>query len=396
MKRYLFPLLCTLLLALLLSACGTKADNMSNDFQNDMQNGVQDEVPPVDAVEETGVPLTTGMELDAGEFLDEDVLQIWYGQSKTLLVQKSDGLYWYDVETSDLLAYGAGENWMSVDYYPLDSGFCAIGMLDISAASSGTMMAATGTETTCVFYDETLTEVDRLTVDDLLTDILHVDCAAVSSDGAFIAFTNLEDGLYLYSQETQDVTKLMNIGYEYIEINNGLSSISYLFFDETHDQLIFVGSSSGTLTYGHIGFDGVGFENISFEDFDGQGASGYAGGRLFFEENLFSVTGKMAIVDVSTMAQTIYTHTAAEGNGGLYSSQLGGYFATAVLDKNKAVIRLYKTEDDSLCLEYTIGGENEAHFYRPPSVYTLDDLNLCVVKMGGFSGIPARIVLISF
>lgn len=110
MKRYLFPLLCTLLLALLLSACGTKADNMSNDFQNDMQNGVQDEVPPVDAVGETGVPLTTGMELDAGEFLDEDVLQIWYGQSKTLLVQKSDGLYWYDVETSDLLAYGAGEN----------------------------------------------------------------------------------------------------------------------------------------------------------------------------------------------------------------------------------------------------------------------------------------------
>ena len=155
--------------------------------------------------------------------------------------------------------------------------------------------------------------------------------------------------------------------------------------------MIFAGGSC----FGSVGIDGSGFACASFEDFDAQGAVGYAGGKLFFNENFFVASGAMAIADMNDLSYTVFGHSAQEGRGDLYVSRDGEYFVTTAYDGGLTV-RIYGAEDDSLRLEYTITDDDSAVFGGAPNVVLMDDLELCLVKLGGYADVPARVVTLSF
>ena len=60
------------------------------------------------------------------------------------------------------------------------------------------------------------------------------------------------------------------------------------------------------------------------------------------------------------------------------------------------MVRVYRTEDNSLLLEETITDENQDMFMTAPGILLLDDLQVCLVKIGGTSEVPSRVLLLPF
>ena len=214
---------------------------------------------------------------------------------------------------------------------------------------------------------------------------------AVSPDGRYAAFSVMNDGLYLYSRDTGEVTLIRDLARDRREENGGVTMATGLWFNGDSSGLIF----SDNTRFGSVGLDGEGFVCAGFDGFDPQGPVGYAGGKMLFNENLFTASGAMAVADVDGMTYAVYRHSEPEGRGDLYISQDGGYFATAAFD-GSLTVRVYGTEDDSPRLEYVFTDENGDVFNAAPGILILDGLKLCLVKLGGFSDVPAYVAVLSF
>ncbi len=339
---------------------------------------------------ESGTPADSVAEIP--EVMDETVRSLWYGTGDTVLVRKPDTLCLVDIMTGEVLAEGPVPDLKNVTYHPVDEGFCAVGETAESGEATVLMQADSGkTDTICVFLDSTLSETDRFSLSALAGEDKHIMCTAISADGCYAAFSVMNDGIYLYSRDTDEVTLLRDLTGGHRAENSGITMATGLWFSGDSSKLIF----SDNAHFGSVGLDGRNFVCAGFDGFDPQGAVGYAGGKMFFNENFFTASGAMAVADVDGLSSVIYKHSAREGSGDLYASRDGGYFATAAFDGGLTV-RIYGTEDDSLRLEYTITDENEDVFNAAPGILILDDLKLCLVKLGGFSDVPARVELLSF
>lgn len=334
--------------------------------------------------------------MDSGEIRNID-----YGSAGTLLLRTSDTLYWYDADSGSILAQRPTDDWLSVDYYPIEGGLCAIGT---SCSDSTGGFAATYDSTLCVFYDEALRETDRIALNELGAGADYIMCAAVSDDGTTIAYST-QDKLYCYDRASGTLAMVLDLSYDLIETNDGLCAISDLIFSPSGDKLLFCGNSfalpletgqHSDITFGAISLDGSGFQNLSFQSFTAGSMAGAAGGYLFFEESMLSGSGKVAVVDGSDMSQTLYAlGSVREGEAGVYYSQTGGYFATAELGSNQLTVRIYRRDTGAMVCTQTIEDTNEAYFYRMPGIYLLDGQGICIVKLGGFNDIPSRVVRFS-
>lgn len=333
-----------------------------------------------------------GKVTDTPDTMDETVRSLWYGQGDTVLVRKSDTLCLVDMTTGKVLAEGLVPDLKNVTYHPVDGGFCAVGETGGSGGTSALMQAGSGeTATICVFFDSTLSETDRFSLSALTGEDKHIMCTAISPDGRYAAFSIMNDGIYLYSRGTDKVTLLRDLTRGHRAENSGITMVTGLWFHEDASKLVFADNAH----FGSVGLNGKNFVCAGFDSFDPQGAVGYAGGKAFFNENFFTASGAMAVADVDGLTSVIYKHSAREGSGDLYVSHDGGYFATAAFD-GSLTVRIYGTEDDRVHLEYTVTDENEDVFNAAPGILILDDLKLCLVKLGGFSDVPARVELLSF
>lgn len=335
-------------------------------------------------------------------FLDSgDIQKIYYGTEGTLLVQTVDTLYWYDVNSGSVLAQRLADNWLDVAFYPVENGFCAIAELSSNENTGG---FTSSSSTLCVFYDEALQEVETITLNNLGDGSDYIKCAAISSDGNTIAYST-QDKLYCYDCTSSSLNMVLDLSYDLIESNNGLSGISSLVFSPSGDKLLYSGSTFSLpitegqysyITYGCIALDGSGFQNLPFQDYVAGSMAGAAGGYLFFEESMTFASGKLAVVDSSDMSQKVYSlGSVHEGEAGLFCSQGGEYYATEDVGKNQATIRLYRQDTGELICIQTIDDTNEEFFYRTPTLYILDSLNICIVKLGGFNNIPSKVVMFS-
>lgn len=328
-----------------------------------------------------------------------DIQKIYYGPAGTLLVHTSDTLYWYDMNNACALAQRPADDWLDVEYYPIEDGFYAVGTLASTEGAEG--FSSVTSSTICIFYDRTLQETGRFILNDLGDGVDYVRCAAVSHDGKTIAYCTM-DKLYCYDCAADTVRLVLDLNHEQIEANQGLSSISTLVFSPDGDKILFVGSTFSLpvttgqysfLTYGCISLDGSNLQNLSFRNFEAGSMAGAAGGYLFFEESMTSALGKVAVVNSSDMEQQVYSlGTASEGESGLFCSQNGDYYATVKLEDDQWFIRIYSQETGKLVTTHVVEETNEEYYYRTPAIYTLDDLGLCIVKLGGFSDIPSKIV----
>lgn len=404
-KQIKSVMLYSLALLLLLSSCqGSKVNEGSETVKSaapTSSNSTVLEPTQSEPVNQATEQVNEGDHLTVEGFLDSgDIQKIYYGSSGTLLVRTLDTLYWYDVSSGSILAQRPGDDWLRVDYYPIKGGICAIGEL----SSGGTGGFVTSDGTLCVFYDEALQETKTITLNDLGDGANHIKCAAVSEDGNIIAYCTT-DKLYCYDRTLGTLEMVLDLSYDRIENNHGLFSISSLAFSMPEDKLLFCGSTYSLpldtgqysyMTYGSIPLNGSGFQNLSFQDFTAGSMAGAAGGYLFFEESMLSSSGKVAVVDGNDMSQTVYSlGSVHEGEAGVYPSQGGGYFATEELGDNQVTIRVYRRDTGDMICTQTIEDSNEAYFYRIPSIYILDEREVCVVKLGGFNDVPSKVVMFS-
>lgn len=342
--------------------------------------------------DQTGSGTPAGKAADTPEVMDENVRTLWYGQGDTVLVRKSDTLCLVDMTTGEVLSEGPVPDLRSVTYYPVNGGFCAVGETEGGGGAAALMRADPGkAATVCVFLDGALSETDRFSLSALAGEDKNIMCTTVSPDGRYAAFSVMNDGIYLYSRDTDEVTLLRDLTRGHRDENSGVTMATGLWFNGDSSKVIF----SDNAHFGSVGLDGEGFVCAGFDSFDPQGPVGYAGGKMFFNENLFTASGAMAVADVDSLTSEIYKHSAPEGSGDLYVSRDGGYFATAAFD-GSLTVRVYGTRDDSLRLEYAVTDENEDVFSSAPGILILDDLKLCLVKVGGFSDVPAYVVVLSF
>ncbi len=323
--------------------------------------------------------------LDTPEAMDETVRAVYYGGGDRVLVRRTDGLIVCDMKSGEVLARGALPELSGAVYCPVEGGYCALG--ETQAGGSAELVAADAAgekKTVCVFLSDTLEETDRVCLSDIAGEGKNILAAAVSPGGEYIAYSVMDEGVYLLKRGGGAELILDLEGRP-----GGLWIVTGLWFDGDSSRLIFADNSH----YGSVGLDGGDFVCAGFDGFEPQGAVGCAGGKVFFNESFFVSSGAMAVAEVEGMTGVIYNHTPQEGRGDLHVSRDGEYFATTAFD-GSLIVRVYGTQDDRLCLEYTVTDENADIFSAAPGVLILDDLKICILKLGGFSDVPARVLVL--
>lgn len=335
-----------------------------------------------------------------------DIKNIYYGSPGTLLLRTSNAIYWYDVGSEKILAQRPMDNWLSVTFYPIDDGFCAIGSLpkSLSADENTGSFISSSSDTLCIFYDKAFHEMERITLNNLENGADYISCTALSTSGNMIAYCTI-DKLYCYDRTSSTSKLILNLGYDYIESNSGLSSISAMVFSKEEDSILFCGNTFSLpimtgqhsfITYGYVALNGSKLENKKFQNFEA-GAMVYATSEyLFFEESLNAASGKLSIIDNDNLCQRTYSlNSVREGEAGLFCSQNGGYYATVEMANSQWIVHIYESKDGQLICTQLVDVTEDKFSYRTPAIYILDDLKICIVKLGGFNDIPSEIISFS-
>ena len=213
------------------------------------------------------------------------------------------------------------------------------------------------------------------------------------------------DKLYCYDRTSSTSKLILNLGYDYIESNSGLSSISAMVFSKEEDSILFCGNTFSLpimtgqhsfITYGYVALNGSKLENKKFQNFEA-GAMVYATSEyLFFEESLNAASGKLSIIDNDNLCQRTYSlNSVREGEAGLFCSQNGGYYATVEMANSQWIVHIYESKDGQLICTQLVDVTEDKFSYRTPAIYILDDLKICIVKLGGFNDIPSEIISFS-
>ena len=403
-----FPLLWMIMLCLL-PGCQNSGQSLApNDAKVSISPTETDNpsatstIPPETSSPTTEQPVKADLVEVEALLNSTNIQKIYYGPAGTLLAHSLDTLYWFDMNSACALAQRPAEDWLVVEYYFTENGFCAVGTLAPDESAEG--FSSGTTATVCIFYDKALQEIRRIILNDLDDGVDYVKCVAISSSGDAIAYCTL--GRLYYYDCTSDTLKLvLDYSRSQIEVNKGLSSISALAFSPDGSKILFCGNTYSLpiatgqhsfITYGCILLDGDGLQNLTFQNFEAGSVAGVAGGFLFFEESMTSATGKIAVVSGNDMAQKVYPlSTVSEGVSGLFCSQNGDYYATVESETGQWLIRIYSRETGELVTVQAVKETNEEFFYRTPAIYILSDPELCIVKLGGFSDIPSKVVAFS-
>ena len=333
----------------------------------------------------------------------QDIQRIYYGPTGTLLISTPDTLYWYDAGQDEILAQRPADNWLEAAFYSAGDTLCAI-VTAAAGESAGGFTSSLSTDTMCIFFDGMLQEAETFNLSDLEENGNYIRCTAVSSDGNKIAYATL-DKLCYYDRASNTLSLVLDLSYENIADNRGLSSISSIVFDPSESRLLFCGSSftlpltegqNSYVTYGCIYLDGTGLQNLPFQGFEAGSLAGSAGGYLIFEESMKSPSGKLAVVNGEDMSQQVYSlGSVKEGTSGLFCSQDGGFYATEEVGANSITLQIYDRVTGQLACTRIFEDANAEYFYRPPAIYIIDSQELCIVKLGGFNEIPSKVVTFS-
>lgn len=418
-KRINKIMLLTLVVGYLLGGCKQGGDastiviEQGAAGQADNQPEGQNAAGQEDAVEQTEGQNATGdsdnLATDDHEvaelnttFFDGSEMELWYGKSNTLIALKGTKLYLYDVKTANVMAETETEQWESVKIYPINAGYCAIGLLRQNGEAvtefenfSGDLMDSEAPRAgLCVFYDDQMKESSRVPLSDMVEDPMMA-VWAVSQNGKQIAYYDFMKGLNLYDLGTSTEKQLIDVAAELSEIQNILT-IDALYFEEDGEHLVFsaqTDQNQNTVeSWGRIGLDGSGLENHILDQEVGTAAA-YADGRLLYGENSLAYPGTMGYVALETQEQKYFTEVETGSNvRGPEYSEKGRFFGVTSVAEKSAKISIYQMSDGKQILQEEINEESEEPFFRPPHLYLFDDLNVYLICYGGHDGIPLKVI----
>ena len=367
----------TLLFTLALSACG-KADSSAPAV---LGNAASDTpvvtVQPSDG--QQSLPISqagTSCTLDPALFGGK-LQSCAYAGDGTLLVL-ADKLYLYDTAAALVLAT-AEAPLRDFEVQAIEGGYILSGMGD------GGMMA--------YIYDSLLSLKKEIAVNELLQgDFVASETGGVaaSTDGKKLAFAAM-GGLYLYDLESGSLATLLDMAQNAGTASIGISMLNGAAFAQDNSQIVFYGNGNSVPAvngedsfsiYGGIAVDGSGLKLTKPPAYEMEEIQSSAS-RLFFPQTFTQADGTLLWVDRATgTANTLSFSTSSEGKDGVYSSELGNYVATAVLD-GSLTVRVYDVASGKLIATEVIENSDPTYFNRIPRVYLLDGAKTAVVLLGG-------------
>lgn len=273
--------------------------------------------------------------------------------AETILLETSEGHLLYDVVSGTTLAsLDTSDQDITCCWFTLESGFCS------QETAWGNSTTVIGND--MVFYDESLQETSRIDLEDL-TSYAEQWTWAVSNDGTMLSWFDFDENeLYLYNCTTGEITTLLS-GQE------DLTSMDGLYFDSDNSHLVFLANyfdgsgEDAVAVWGTIALNGSDPVLHSFSGIKAGGYTKFQNGILLCQEDSFSITGKVCVIDVESGEETVLSlQTDEESENPIILSQDGAYFVTkcgikgSSGDSSEITVRLYDTKDGDLLEEYKV------------------------------------------
>lgn len=367
MKKY-WNVICTLLMIPALSGCGTN-DNAAVETPVALpieSATVQEQpanAPPV-------VPNTVQGIFDDSLFDGKLRSCAYAGDGKMIVL--ADKLYLYDSRSGSVSAQAKA---------PLED-------FNVQIFDNGYLL----TDGSAVYlYDKELSLEKELIISDLLTDdfVFSETGIAVSCDGKKLAMAAMRC-IYLYDLESGQLESLLP--FDAAHSNNvEIGMVSSVVFIQNNTQIMFCGDGmpvpasvgeEGVSIYGTVDVNGKNL-NITKKDSYNISEMQTRGGRLFCPQDFTKNNGTLLWIDSETGKESIITFSSgSEGGDGVYSSEQGGYIATAVLNDD-LTIYIYEVSSGNLIHTEVITNPDSTYFYRIPQVYMFDDSKTAVILLGG-------------
>lgn len=390
MKKKMMIVLAAALLLLTMTACSNNddtnipatneddapniavSDNDKQDSETSDSMGTSDVVNPADADQ---TPAATGEAMfDPAAFSGKIQGCSYAGDNKMIVF--TDQLHLYDTQLGKVTA-STEVSMRDIVVQPYNDGYLIVGY-DDDGVNAYLCSADFSKKEDLKLYG--------LLAEDFILSPYGVD---ISEDGKTLAIAGFR-GLYLYDVKSGKLSTLLAVDDNAKSNNMKINTIEQLCFINQGTELAFVGlgtelpvvsNADSVHIYGTISIDG-GKLTITKPASYTVSELLVGGDMLMMPQSFDRNNGTLLVMDTKTGKETFVPFsTSAEGSDGVYCSEQGNYFATAVLGSD-LTIRIYETKTGSLVHTETITHSDSVYFGRIPSVTILDDPKYCIVLMG--------------
>lgn len=351
---------------ILISENGTQSSETS-DF-----TGTSDVENPTDA---DPIPAVTGEAMFDPAAFSRKILGCSYAGDNNVIVF-ADELHLYDTQLGKVTA-STKVSMRDIVVQPFNDGYLIIGLGDDGV--NAYLCSAD-------FSKKEDLKLYGLLSEDFILSPYGVD---ISEDGKMLVIAGFR-GLYLYDVKSGKLSTLLAVDDNAKSNNMKISTIEQLCFINRDTELAFVGlgrqlpatnSTDDQHIYGTISIDG-GRLTITKPASYTVAELLVGGDMLMMPQGFDRNNGTLLVMDTRTGKETFVPFsTSAEGSDGIYCSEQGNYFATAVLGSD-LTIRIYETKTGNLVHTETITHSDSVYFNRIPRVTILDDPKYCIVLLG--------------
>lgn len=351
---------------ILISENGTQSSETS-DF-----TGTSDVENPTDA---DPIPAVTGEAMFDPAAFSRKILGCSYAGDNNVIVF-ADELHLYDTQLGKVTA-STEVSMRDIVVQPFNDGYLIIGLGDDGV--NAYLCSAD-------FSKKEDLKLYGLLSEDFILSPYGVD---ISEDGKMLVIAGFR-GLYLYDVKSGKLSTLLAVDDNAKSNNMKISTIEQLCFINRDTELAFVGlgrqlpatnSTDDQHIYGTISIDG-GRLTITKPASYTVAELLVGGDMLMMPQGFDRNNGTLLVMDTRTGKETFVPFsTSAEGSDGIYCSEQGNYFATAVLGSD-LTIRIYETKTGNLVHTETITHSDSVYFNRIPRVTILDDPKYCIVLLG--------------
>lgn len=390
MKKKMMLVLAAALLLLTVTACSnnddtnipaSNEDNAPNNLisENGTQSsetsdftGTSDVENPTDA---DPIPAVTGEAMFDPAAFSGKILGCSYAGDNNVIVF-ADELHLYDTQLGKVTA-STKVSMRDIVVQPFNDGYLIIGLGDDGV--NAYLCSAD-------FSKKEDLKLYGLLSEDFILSPYGVD---ISEDGKMLVIAGFR-GLYLYDVKSGKLSTLLAVDDNAKSNNMKISTIEQLCFINRDTELAFVGlgrqlpatnSTDDQHIYGTISIDG-GRLTITKPASYTVAELLVGGDMLMMPQGFDRNNGTLLVMDTRTGKETFVPFsTSAEGSDGIYCSEQGNYFATAVLGSD-LTIRIYETKTGNLVHTETITHSDSVYFNRIPRVTILDDPKYCIVLLG--------------
>jgi len=324
--------------------------------------------------------------------------------NKILIV--ADNLYLYDLYSGSILKQTERASFSEENYQAIENGFAVIGIGGDNNGDGGMIVVSGDSVVSCIIYDIELNKVLEIRGSQLVgEDELFFSplLLTVSWDGTKIAYAT-DMALYLYDIATGNKSTLINLAdddaagrsglsiFEELAFINGGSTIAFV--SKSFDVPAVVGASSFD-TYGTINADGTGLSVKRSTDYSVKNMIAYDS-MIFWAEDFTVSSGRLMLMDNRSGESRILNLASTLESGCVFGSESGQYFATATINEDSVIVRVYDAETATLLLEEAIIEESE-YMSRQPVIRVFDNSKTCLVLLGNRqSDIATKILTFNF